>query len=99
MIALNCCARPMQLDEARQNLQRRNRHGCAPFFATQLKGTNERPVYAKQLSVGGAYTFSITTATWRPLVKVCSVDMKQYVPIGSWADVTPASQRRQSEIK
>jgi hypothetical protein len=25
--------------------------------------------------------------------------MKQYVPIGSLADITPASQRRQSEIK
>jgi hypothetical protein len=46
MVALNCCAWPMQLYEARQNLQRRNRHGLFSSLRDAVLEPNEEPAAA-----------------------------------------------------
>ena len=45
MIALDCCAWPMELKDACQNLQCSDRHVVLRLFATQLKASNETPGY------------------------------------------------------
>ncbi|MCP3459465.1 MULTISPECIES: hypothetical protein [unclassified Bradyrhizobium] len=64
MIALNCCAWPMQLYEARQNLQGRNRHGRAPLFATQCRIERKAGI-SDRLSNDKQYTFPAATAMCR----------------------------------
>ncbi|MBR0693736.1 hypothetical protein [Bradyrhizobium lablabi] len=62
MIALNYCVRPVQLQEARQNLQRRNRHGRAPLRDAVQDRTKGR--YLSPDEQQTVYTFSIAAEMW-----------------------------------
>jgi hypothetical protein len=62
MIALNCCAWAVQLQEARQNLQRRNRHGRAPL-RDAISIERKIGVFLNRTS-SGQYTFPIAAEMW-----------------------------------